>query len=66
MEEKTLFYLGWCGKGGQDTVGHFHLGWCFSMDPVVFKVTVSRGIFCPPLQLGLEPAIYTSEALDKA
>ncbi len=35
----------------------------FSMEPVVFKVTVSSGIFGLPPQLGLEPATHTSEAL---
>jgi hypothetical protein len=35
----------------------------FIMEPVVFKVTVSSGIFYLPPQLGLEPATHTSEAL---
>jgi hypothetical protein len=39
-------------------------GCCFSMEPVVFKVTVSSGIFFDlPPQLGLEPATHISEAL---
>ncbi len=35
----------------------------FSMEPVVYKVTVSNGIFLPSSPMGFEPATHTSEAL---